>query len=464
MKFTKFGKALLLSALSAGVILSVTSCIQSWSVGYLFVTGTVTSQASGSGIVSGFKINHNTGQLTAVNGLPVSSGGANPVRAVLVQAGRFLYVLNRGTTASGGSDCTTADPCVNSNITQFAVGGNGILTPQETFYTQGVNPFRMIADAAGGFLYVLDHDSPNSPNNPYCAAALGNDTHGHPITACGDITAFSINATTGRLSLVTNAQATAALGNSVQLPYFPVPANPVDFTLISTSMLILNAAGPSDYVATGYSGGTTVFPYTYSGASGQLSLSQNSSQSFSNFTQGTSIVTGGGTVYLLDNEAPAGANTTGATSQLLPFTLGTGGALNPLTGGPVADDPTLTNPVQLLVISKGNSSWVYVANYGNNNTGQAGQESGIAGYVTDPTTHQLSFIAGEPFGSGSGPVCIVEDPSNQYVFTANFNDSTVTGRVIDQNAGVLNDMRVTGNGTFSLTGQPTWCLISGRTD
>ena len=76
MKFTKFGKALLLSALTAGVILSITSCIQSYSVGYLFVTGTSTAQSSGSGIVSGFKINHNTGQLTAVNGLPVSSGGA----------------------------------------------------------------------------------------------------------------------------------------------------------------------------------------------------------------------------------------------------------------------------------------------------------------------------------------------------------------------------------------------------
>ena len=459
MKFTKFGKALLLSALTAGVILSITSCIQSYSVGYLFVTGTSTAQSSGSGIVSGFKINHNTGQLTAVNGLPVSSGGANPVRAVLVQAGRFLYVLNRGTTASGGTDCTTADPCMNSNITQFAVGGNGILTPQETFYTQGVNPFRLIADPGGNYLFVLDHDSPNSPNNPYCAAALGNDVHGHPITACGDITVFAVNSTTGRLSLVTDAQATAALSEATQLPYFPVPSYPVDFTLLGTNLLVLNGTASTDFP---YGGGKTVFPYTYASATGQLTLSQNSSQSFSNFNKGTAIINGGGTIYLLDDERPAGADSTGATSQILPFSVGTGGSLNPLTGGPVADDATLTNPVQLLLESK--SKWVYVANYGSNNTGQAGQESGIAGYLVDPTTHQLSFIAGDPFGTGSGPVCIVEDPSNQYIFTANYNDSTVTGRVIDQNAGVLNDMRAPGNGTYSLTGQPSWCLISGRTD
>src|ERR1035438_10143547 len=103
MKFTKFGKALLMSALSAAVVLSVTSCIQSYSVGYLYVLGTVTSQTSGSGIITGFEIDHNTGKLNPINGLPFTSGGANPVRAVLVDGSRFLYVLNRGVNASGGS-------------------------------------------------------------------------------------------------------------------------------------------------------------------------------------------------------------------------------------------------------------------------------------------------------------------------------------------------------------------------
>ena len=52
------------------------------------------------------------------------------------------------------------------------------------------------------------------------------------------------------------------------------------------------------------------------------------------------------------------------------------------------------------------------------------------------------LIAGEPFGSGSGPQCMVEDPSDQFIYTANFNDSTVTGRVVDPNSGVLNNLRV----------------------
>src|ERR1700687_5221135 len=102
MKFKKFGKALLMTALSAGMVIGISSCVQSYTVGFLYVTGTQTASTTGQGIISGFKIDHNTGNLVPIAGLPVSSGGANPSRAVLLTGGRFLYVLNRGTTADGG--------------------------------------------------------------------------------------------------------------------------------------------------------------------------------------------------------------------------------------------------------------------------------------------------------------------------------------------------------------------------
>ncbi len=451
MKFTKFGKALLMTTLSAAVVLSVTSCVESYTVGYLYVTGTVTAQPGGNGIISGFDIDHNTGKLNAVDGLPISSGGANPVRAVLVTGSRFLYVLNRGVSQNpaGSSVCTTTYPCSGGNITQFVVGGNGILTPQETFYTQGINPFRLIGDASGNYLYVLDHDAPDS--NAYtgvnatvntCTEALGTST-----TSCGDVTAFQVNQTTGRLSLLVNAQVTAA--NGAALPYFPIPANPIDFSLSSGYVLTL-AGSPST--------GDSVFPYTYSSATGQLTINQNTAQPIA-IGQGTAIVNGAGFVYVLDNEG-TDVSGSGATSQILPFTVGSGGSLAAQTGGVVADDPTLANPIYLLVESKG--KFLYVANQGNNAQG-TNPTSGLAGYVIDPTTHQLSFIAGEPFGAGSGPQCLVEDPSDQFVYSADLYDSAVSGRVVDPNSGVLNNLRV-GNGTFALQGPATWCVIDGRTD
>jgi len=439
MKFKKFGKALLLSALSAGVVLSVTSCVRSYSVGYLYVTGTVTSQTNGNGIISGFKIDHNTGKLIPVNGLPVSSGGANPVRALLLNSSRFLYVLNRGVNSSGGSVCTASDPCTHSNITQFAIGANGILTAQQTFFTQGNNPFRMVADSSGGFLFVLDHDAPSSEA---CMRALG-------ITSCGDITVYQVDPNTGRLQLKVNAQVTTASGAA--LPYFPVPPDPIDFLLNGSEIFTLTGTPAT---------GDTVFPYQFSSTNGQLTITLNSSDSIGDVHQATALVSAGGYIYVLDNEPPAGANPTGALSQILPFTA-SGATLSAAVSGPILDDPTLSNPVYL-VMNKPSSKWLYVANQGNNT--QNSPQSGIAGYTLNGSNPPTP-LPGSPFGSGAGPQCLVEDPSNQFFYTANFNDSTITGQQINEQSGGLRPLSdaTKAPNSYKLTGPPTWCLVDGRT-
>jgi 6-phosphogluconolactonase (cycloisomerase 2 family) len=171
----------------------------------------------------------------------------------------------------------------------------------------------------------------------------------------------------------------------------------------------------------------------------------------------TAIVNAGGFIYVLDNE-PITSNGTTSPSQILPYSVGANGALSAQTGGKVPDDPTLSNPIYLITESKG--KFLYVANQGNNSN-TTNSQSGIAGYVLDPSTHQLSPIAGEPFGSGAGPQCIVEDPSDQFIYEADFNDSSVTGRVVDPNSGVLNNLRV--NNSYALQGPATWCLVDGRT-
>jgi len=441
MKFMKFGKALLMSALSVGVILGITSCVQSYSVGYLYVTGTVTAQSTGDGIISGFKIDHNTGKLTAIIGLPISSGGPNPGRAVLLTGGRFLYVLNQGVNAEGGSVCTTSDPCQNSKITQFSIGGNGVLAFQNTFYTQGINPFRMLSDSSGSHIYVLDHDA---PSGAACSLALGTG-----VNACGDITAFQIDSTTGRMTLVLNSQVTSAGGSP--LPYFPVPANPIDFVLTASTALTLSGTPAT---------GDSVFPYSYNASNGQLTVNQNSPQPL-NISQATAIVAAGGPVYVLDNEPP-NPNPTGAYSQLLPFTIASNGALQAEVSGAVPDAAGQSNPIYVITESKG--KWLYVANEGDN-ADPNNPQSGLAGYTITSSPFSLAPIAtgGGSAGTGAGPQCLLEDPSNQFIYTANYNDSTVTGRRIDQNAGVLDDLPGSANRNYPLTGPAAWCVVTGRT-
>ena len=456
MKLKKFGKALLLSALSIGAILGVTSCVQSYTVGFLFVTGNETAGTNGQGFVTGFKIDHNTGNLTQINGMPVGSGGSNPGRAVLADSSRFLYVLNRGTDPATGGVCTaTTTGCTGANIVQFAVGGTGVLSFQQTFFTQGLNPFRIVVDGGGNFLYVLDAVAPDPTA---CAAALG-----PAVTSCGDISAFKIDASTGRLSTIVNAQVSSATGS--QLAYFPVPANPIDMAL--TQSFIFTLAGTPGATA---NTGDVVFPYSFTSSTGQLTISQNSAQPI-NAAQGRAVVGASGTIYVLDDEpitiqSGNSGNFAPGTylSQILPFTAGTGGALQAQTGGAVPDDPNASNPIMLIAETKG--KWVYLANQGATSSGTVAQ-SNIVGYVIDPTSKQLTPMSQSPFvspqGTGSGPQCLLEDPSNQFIYTADFISSDVTGKSLDVNSGVLRPLAVKGNQSFKLPGPAAWCLTSGRT-
>jgi hypothetical protein len=440
MKLRKFGKALLMTAISAGVVVSISSCVQSYSVGYLYVTGTQTASTTGAGIISGFKIDHNTGNLVSINGLPVSSGGANPGRAVLLTGGRFVYVLNQGSTADGGP-CSTTDVCTNANITQFSIGGNGVLAPQGTYYTQGNNPFRLVADSSGAHLFALDHDAPNGTG---CSLVFGPS-----VTTCGDITAFSIDATTGRLSYILNSQVTSATG--APLPYFPVPVNPIDFTLSSNFFLTLSGTPAT---------GDAVFPYSYNAANGQLTINQNSSQPLG-MNEGTAIVLAGGVTYVLDDGPNTNAPAT--NGQIFAYSVGSAGSLQAEPNGYIPDNPAYSYPNY--VIASNNAKWLYVLNRGDN-ANTTTPQSGIAAFLIT-TPYQLSPIAngGQTGGTGAGPSCILEDPSNQFIYTANYNSSTVTGLSIDQNDGNLIPLsqQTKVKGTYALPGPAAWCVATGRT-
>ena len=162
-----------------------------------------------------------------------------------------------------------------------------------------------------------------------------------------------MNATTGRLSLLVNTQVTTAGGGATALPYFPVPSNPVDFVMSGGYILTMSQAqgtlaNPTvtavNTVTGAYTGGSTVFPYTYASSNGQLTVNQNTAQTL-NIAQGTALVSGSSYVFVLDNEAPTGTNSTNATSQIVAYTVGSAGALQSVTNGIISDDANQSNPV-----------------------------------------------------------------------------------------------------------------------
>ena len=73
--------------------------------------------------------------------------------------------------------------------------------------------------------------------------------------------------------------------------------------MFSPAAFVLTLTGaPSPPPSYPYTGGTVVWPYSYAGSSGQLTLSQNGVQRRWAVQQGKAIVNAGSVIYVLDNE------------------------------------------------------------------------------------------------------------------------------------------------------------------
>jgi 6-phosphogluconolactonase (cycloisomerase 2 family) len=436
MKFMKSGRMFLALAVSLGLGFGLTSCANDYTVAYLYVTGSFQNQ------IGAFKMANNTGNLSAIPGSPFGSGGSDPVRAAVSTTGRYLYVLNAGTATTTNGNTTYA----SANISVYSVGGNGTLAFQQSYTSQGFGSLRFAFNSSGTFLYVLDEYSPAAGGTTGAPTQLPGmscqDSAGifHPT---GDVTAFSVDTNTGRLSLVTNSQVQGAGGT--QLPYFPVGCQPIDLKVTGANVLVADTTDP----VTGNK--YTVFPYAESLTTGQLTVTQNTE-----FVTGAASISAIGSdaatkyIYILD---PVG-------DSIWYYTIGANGLLQAVNGSPTLNSQsTAGSPIALASDSK--SKFLYVANAGPPATSVSQPSSDLSAY-TIAANGVLAVVAGAPFHTGSGPQCVIEDPSNQYLFTADFNSNTVTGHVLDPNSGVLTDMR--NQSTFPTVGNPTWCVADGHTD
>ena len=418
MKLSRIGRVSMALVVSVAMGLGMTAC-GGGTIGFMWVLGTQYNQ------IAGFKIDDFTGNLTAIPHSPFTSGGANPVSIVVKPGGRFIYVVNRG----GGNGPAADLPCGTAgSISEFSVGGQGVLTFQQCFQSQGTNPVWAAHDTTGNFLYVLDQQAP--------------PLDGAPPPANGDITVFSSDPNTGRLTLVLNQQIKDPV-TGLQITYFPVGGTPTMLAVSGGCVLTLNSADQ------------TVSPYA-AGTAGQLTLTTTQKYS-SGAVRPTSIIAGGSGIYITD-AGPANSNSPG---QLLPFTVGaTSCSLNTITGGPVGNISPAANPVYSLVGGVGSSrSFVYVANQSTTDT--TNPNSSISAFQIQTNGTLLTIDPGNnPYPVGAGPVCMVEDPSNQYIYTSN-GDGTVTGKSISTQ-GFLQDLK--RGSKFTATGQATCLAVSGNVD
>lgn len=427
-------------AVSLTASLGLTSCSTNHTVGYLFVTSSYFNE------ISGYKVDNNFGELHTIPKMPISSGGINPTRAVVANGGQFLYVLNGGCGGNTAFTCPEGTSATAPNISLFTIGGHGSLSFQRSYSGQGSGPISILTDASGKYLFELDSLAPDPTT---CVGY--NPTI--PATACGDITAFAIDPNTGRLSLVTNQQVKDSSGQN--LTYFPIGSRPINFALYNNTYLYTIEKGSG----TALDPVQAVFVYQLAGATGQLTLTQNTPIP-TNAQNLTYIYASSAYIYLLD----AGNGTT--PGLILPFTSAASGALQSLAGGAVANTGQTANPSVMIVDSQ--NKFLYVANAGPN-LSPSSPSSTVSAFFITPGTGQLVPLAlgsgtgpaqsNIPFGSGTDPRCILQDPSNQYLYTANFGSDNITGAVVNSQAGTLTNLRKSTS--FTTPRQPTWCVVSG---
>ena len=409
MKLSWMGRIAMATLASIALGLGMTAC-GGGTIGYMWVLGDQFNQ------ITGFKIDDFTGNLTQMVGSPFSSNGANPVSIVVKPGGRYVYVINQGT---GGSRPTASSSGkeTSGGVSVYSVGGDGVLTFQQSYQTQGNIPMWATFDGTGSFLYVLDEYSPDSqfftaPSDP------------------GSITAFSVDASTGRLTLVTNNQ-------------ILVGGIPTTFFNVGNAPTMLKTAGGCLYTLD--TGDNAVFPYAF-GTAGQLTLTTPGTIPIS-ATNLTSINGNGSNVYI----------TAGTANLILPFTVGSNCNLTTLAGGSTANLPGTSTPVYSLLDNSG--KYLYVLNQSTTSTTIQTPFSSISAFVLNPSTSQLTGIASSPYKVGSNPVCMVEDPSSQYVYVSNRNDGTVTGLEINSTTGELSDL--TRGSTFPASGVGSCLAESG---
>ena len=329
MKFSKTGQALLAAAVSIGIGLGITSCGESNTIDYLYVT----ASKNQPGQISVYRVDQQSGALTQIQDSPYSSGGRNPVGEVSSPDGAHLYVINQ----------------LDNTIVEFAIGTDGKLYPQHTYTTAGGSyPSSLAINAAGTYLYVTDIYQPG-----YSIANTSGMTGGALVV-------YPVNTDGSLGTAITNG------ANS----FYPVQFNPlsVNVTANNNFVYVVNqntstTGGTVSAFAVGSGGALTAVPGSpfTAGVAPNASASDPTSRFY----------------YVTD----------GATNQLIAYTISSTGVLAALEGGPFS---TGTFPDAITIDPSG--KYIYVANYNSNSisafqiaqsTGAPSGLSGAATYSTD---------------------------------------------------------------------------------
>ena len=312
----------------------------------------------------------NSGALLQLVGSPITAGQAVQALA-LHPSGKFLYAANSGATPSG-------------TVSVFSVSSQGAIT-QGSNFNAGAAPTLLTIDSSGSFLYVGNSGS-------------------------FDISVFSIDASSGNLSPVTQSGG----GTSA-----PIGLSPLNMQI-----------SPS---------GKTLF------VTGQVIAGQGSIEAFpvNNGVLGQPVVTAtGNTPYGLAIDS-SGAHLYTANkvdNSISAFTINADNSLTLIS----TTAETSTGPVALFIDKSG--KYLYAAN---------AQSSGNLAAYSIGSSGSITVLTNSPFATGAQPNFIAGDSSGKYIFVGNQSSPEIQSFSLDASTGTL-----TSVSSYSVPATPTSIVIT----
>ena len=372
----KFNKSgqLLLVAAASLAAAAMLSACATLTVDFVYVSSALAAGSNSYGEINVFEVNSESGFMRQIPTSPFPSAGRNPVAEAVSPDNSSLYVVNKD----------------DNSIVQFIIGNDGKLYPNTTVNTPGIFPLAVAT--SNSYLFVADLYQPL----PICSSAA-------PCT--GSVGVFPINS---------DSTLGAVVGNTVDnTAYWPLtlPANTGD--VIAPTAITTAASGAYVYVAAydTTAGGGYIFGFAV-GSDGTLTpLNNGVPFAAGSHPSGLAAAPSGSYLYATDYDA----------RTVLSYAIDSSGLLTAVSGSPFAAG---AGPAAIAVDTTG--KYAYVAN---------SQDSNITAYSVSSGV----FTSLGTFATGLRPVAIGIDPSlNQYLYTANFLGSSVSGFQIQSDGTLLN--------------------------
>ena len=378
------GRAGTASMLSLAMALCVTACSNDYTVSYLYMT---TSKTLPHGLINAYQIDYQSGSLLPLADSPIDTGGRDTVGLVVAPNNLFLYTVNN----------------FDSDVTEFAIGTDGKLYPENTYNISGSLPTAAAIDAAGKFLYVTF---------TYQNTASGQELYTPANPGPGGISIFPINAD--------NTLGTPATVN--------VGRNPVG---IATS-----AAGNFVYVIEQDAASTNnLLGFAENATTGALTPLAGVTINSGNVPS-TGFASGPNPAGLIEDATASHLYVTDQTlNQIASYSMGANGIPTPISGG-IAQ--TEAGPMGMSFDLSG--KFLYVAAYSANT---------IDGYTLGTSGQPVRSSVAASVQAGTGPTCVSVSgsPSNAepshaiYLYTSNALSNNVTGEQLNPQDGSLDQIQ-----------------------